>query len=189
MLLELEGEYYRTQADAASDTDDSDCRRRMLAAHHKNHIVENKTGEDHDDPALLQLGSDFNPSVVEENDETNLMAMGRDESENEDDGGDIHPIPVPPTNGENATDDGHAQLMEELIAGEFLPTTDQAVGAAEKEVEGLETWSGEINRMITSHIAWFRTNRMHWQSLQPHLCFELGARHLAASLKRGTART
>ena len=70
--------------------------------------------------------------------------------------------------------------MEEVITGEFLPTTDQAVEAAEEGQAGLELWSGEINRMITSHIAWLRTNHMHWQSLQPHLLFELGASQLAA---------
>ena len=76
---------------------------------------------------------------------------------------------------------GHKQLAEEMVTREFLPTTDQGVDAAEEGIAGLESWSEEIVRVITGHIAWLRTNSMHWQSLQPHFLLKLGPRKLAAS--------
>ena len=66
-----------------------------------------------------------------------------------------------------------AALLQELVNGDFLAAVDQTVEAGEEGLEGLESQSVEIQRLITSHIKWLCAGRMHWNSLQPHLCIEL----------------
>ena len=142
-------QYYRTEA----QVDLGNPAQEQKTAHHKDFVGEDGAQKEADEASMVQSWKGRNFSQGEE-DESSLMAMGRAESENEDD--DVNAPQVPPdeeTGEEDTTIAEHTQLIEEIVTGEFRPTVDQVVEAAEEGVAGLEAWSGEILRMTTPHIS------------------------------------
>ena len=128
------------EASQGSRTDTSHRRRRALAAHHKHFIGEDPT---------------------ESNDEGDghcLMAMERDISPRS---SSSSPDPVVPG--------GH--LPEEDSDNEDIGDDEGATGSAVGECNSVEVehYMAGLQRQLTSHIRWLRSNRVHWGSLQRSL--------------------
>ena len=64
-------------------------------------------------------------------------------------------------------------LRQRLVEGRVLPNPEDTAAMGECSNVELEHYVGAIQRQLTAHIRWLRTNRAFWGSVQQSLVHEL----------------
>ena len=169
-MMETGGEE-PSEEGSQDSTPDSHRRRRLLAAHHKDFIGEDSRKSD-DENCLMAMGRyDSNSSSQEEvppaNDEAEAPEGEENAHRTTEEAEDVEAAP-----GEEDTnlDD---ELRHRLIEGNALPDPETTASMGGHNNIELEHFAAGLQRQLTAHIRWLRTNRAFWGSLQRSLVHKL----------------
>ena len=176
---DTQGERARSSS-SEPDSQTSHRRRRLLAAHHKDLVGEEPKHDSQDDEncmmAVGRASSEAATSTsnsLQEEEEVPLEGGGPPGPNHTDTVGErLGNTEGEDTEGEAEDTNRDDELRGHLLQGRVLPNPEITAGLGEANNVEVEHYAAGLQRQLTAHIRWLRSNRAHWGSLQQSLIHE-----------------